>query len=87
MSRTLIMTGLLAVASLFVLAAAETGGRHMAPGAWAGEYQGKVRSHRHTRRGREPREAAASPEEIARYFQLYGGFIDGRNGGSSPYMN
>jgi len=76
MGRSLIFTGLLAVAGLFMLAAVETGGRNMAPGATAGEYQGHAKPRRHTRRGRAPREGAASPEEIARYFQLYGGNID-----------
>ena len=81
MSRSLIRAGLLAVGALVVLAAADGTGRRMVPGAWAGEHTGNAKpARRHARKGQvrgyAARQGGATPEEIARYFQLYGGFID-----------
>jgi hypothetical protein len=56
----------------------------MAPGAWAQDYAAPAKPKRRAARKAKPREYAveqgASPAEIARYFQLYGGYID-------PYIN
>jgi hypothetical protein len=74
MSRSLICAGLVAVAAFFGLAAVNGDGR-LGSGAWAGEPSGKKKVHR----ARKPARGApdgSSPEEIARYFQLYGGYID-----------
>jgi hypothetical protein len=80
MSRSLIRTGLVAAASLFALTAMGGIGQQAAPGAWGsaawaddGEAKPRRRARSQARR-RAPE--GASPEEIARYFQLYGGFID-----------
>jgi hypothetical protein len=52
----------------------------MAPGAWAQDYAPAKRPARRAARKAKPRayalEPGASPEEIARYFALYGGYID-----------
>jgi hypothetical protein len=75
MSRTLLRTGIIAVAAIFVLATVEGAAEQVVPGVWAGESKAKHRTAR-----RQPRratvEAGSTPEEIARYFQLYGGYID-----------
>jgi hypothetical protein len=76
MSRSLICAGLVAVAAFFGLAAVGSEGR-FGSGAWAGEPSGKKKAHRTRKqvRGYAARDSS-SPEEIARYFQLYGGYID-----------
>jgi hypothetical protein len=83
MSRSLIRAAVLAAGALFLLAAVDGVGQRLLPGAWAGEYEGHARPARKARRharSRSPRayalEQGSTPEEIARYFQLYGGFID-----------
>lgn len=73
MGRNLIFAGLLLVAGFFMLASVEGVGRHVVPGAWADD--GQSRSTRRARRG-ELKASKSSPEEIARYFQLFGGMID-----------
>jgi hypothetical protein len=83
MSRSLICAGLLAAAAFFGLAAVD-GGARLIPGAWAGEDSGQAKPRHHGRRharkgqvrGYAARERAATPDEIARYFHLYGGYID-----------
>lgn len=79
MSRTLIHTGLVAAAALMALTAIDTAGRTVAPGlwgasAWAEEYRGERRKRIYAKKRRK--KSRSTPEEIARYFQLYGGFID-----------
>jgi hypothetical protein len=81
MSRSLICAGLLAVGAFAVLAAVDGAGQLMVAGAWAGEHTGKAKpARRHARRGHMRgyalQQGGSTPEEIARYFQLYGGFID-----------
>ncbi|HEX9881223.1 MAG TPA: hypothetical protein VGA65_01825 [Hyphomicrobium sp.] len=85
MSRSLVRMGFVAAAAILAVVAIEGIAQHAAPaggssgawpsGAWAGEYtlEAKPRKRRHARR-RRPEGSTA--EEIARYFQLYGGFID-----------
>jgi hypothetical protein len=52
------------------------GTEQLAPGAQAEQYRSKPhRARRHARRG-ELDSRSSTPAEIARYFQLYGGFID-----------
>jgi hypothetical protein len=69
--------GLLALGAVAVLAATDGAGQRLVPGAWAGENVGKARpARRHARRGPARADRQATPEEIARYFQLYGGYID-----------
>jgi hypothetical protein len=90
MSRSLIFTGLLAAAAFFGLAVVEGNGHtglSVAPGAWAGEYSGKAKPRRHARKGHvrsHARESGSTPEEIAQYFQLYGGYIDPEINKQSP---
>jgi len=79
MSRYFIHTGLVAATALFALAAVHSVGQHVSPGVWgsgalAGEARTKTR-HR-ARHARRAPPSGSSPEEIARYFQLYGGYID-----------
>jgi hypothetical protein len=81
MSRSILRTGVLIAVSVFALAALGTvdGVRqHLAPGAWAGEADGTAKPRRKVRRQarRSTIESGSSPAEIARYFQLYGGYID-----------
>lgn len=79
MSRTLVRMGLVAAAAVFAVVALDSLASRIAPvgwssGAWAGEYTLEAkRKHRHVRRRSR---GGSSPAEIARYFQLYGGFID-----------
>lgn len=87
MSRTLIHTGLVAVAAVMAFAAIGTAGRTMAPGLWSGsahaeEYQGERNKRIYAKKRRK--KSTSTPEEIARYFQLYGGFIDPQINKQSP---
>ncbi len=78
MSRSLVRMGFVAAAAVFAVVAVESVAQHAAltgwSGAQAGEYEieAKPRKRRHARRPRQ----GSTAEEIARYFQLYGGFID-----------
>lgn len=72
MGRNLILAGLLLVAGFFVFASFEVVSRHVVPGAWADDGQSRARR---ARRG-QLEASQSSPEEIARYFQLFGGMID-----------
>lgn len=71
MGRNLILTALLLAAGIFVLASVEGVGRHVVSGAWADDGQAQRRA----RRG-QLEASRSTPEEIARYFQLFGGQID-----------
>jgi hypothetical protein len=80
MSRSLVRMGLVAAAAVVAVVAMDGLAQKVAPvgwtsGAWAGEYtlEAKPRKRRH--HARRPRQGSTA-EEIARYFQLYGGFID-----------
>jgi len=80
MSRSLVRMGFVAAAAAFAVVAFDGLAQRTAPvgwssGAWAGEYtlEAKPRKRRHARRRAR---RGSSAEEIARYFQLYGGFID-----------
>ena len=82
MSRSLVRMGFVAAAAVLAVVGLDALAQQGAPGgwssgAWAGEYtlEAKPRKQRRHAR-RRPREQGSSPEEIARYFQLYGGFID-----------
>jgi len=75
MSRSLIGAGIAVMAAVFVLAAVDGVRQHVAPGAYAGEHKKKgAKSRRRAHRRQAP--SGSTPEEIARYFQLYGGYID-----------
>ncbi|HEY7669659.1 MAG TPA: hypothetical protein VH852_03390 [Hyphomicrobium sp.] len=79
MSRSLVRLGFVAAAALFAVVAMDPIGERGAPagwssGAWAGEYTIEAKPRRRHARRRPPQ--GSSPAEIARYFQLYGGFID-----------
>jgi len=68
-------TAIFAAAGLFVLATVEDVRQHVVPGARADQYRSHANRRGHKRQARRDH-GASSPEEIARYFQLYGGFID-----------
>ncbi len=79
MSRSLVRMGLFTAAAFFAVAAADGVAQHAAPagwgsGAWAGDYTLEAKPRRRHARRRPPQ--GSGPEEIARYFQLYGGYID-----------
>ena len=78
MSATLIRAGGLVAAVLFAVATLDCVRDQIAPGARAEQYQQGKQKPRHARRHarRETLESGSSPAEIARYFQLYGGYID-----------
>ncbi len=78
MSRILLHTGLFAAAAVLAFAAFDAAGRTFAPGLSAGAAQAEeYRGEREKRiYAKKKRKSTSSPEDIARYFQLYGGFID-----------
>jgi hypothetical protein len=86
MSRSLIRTGFVAAAAVLAVVAFEgVAQRAAAPGgwsagltskAWAGEYTLEAKPRRRARHARRRPPQGSTAEEIARYFQLYGGFID-----------
>jgi hypothetical protein len=78
MSRSLVRAGFFVAAGLFALATVDTGALTFAPGARADEYSAPVRPRRHARRQarRGELKSGSTPAEIARYFQLYGGYLD-----------
>jgi hypothetical protein len=89
MSRFLVRLGFVAGAALFALVAANSVAERTAPagwksGAWAGEYTIDAKPRRRARQVRRGRPQGSTPEEIARYFQLYGGFIDPQINKQSP---
>jgi len=80
MGRNRIVSGLLMAAGLLFLAAQGGAGQYIASGAWAADQGPPYRQkQRHARRAK-PRayavERGSTPAEIARYFALYGGYID-----------
>ena len=78
MSRILLHTGLFAAAAVLAFAAFDTAGRTLAPGLSGGAAQAEEYRGERDRRiyAKKKRKSTSTPEEIARYFQLYGGFID-----------
>ena len=84
MSASLLRAATLLAAAAFAVAAFDGVREQVAPGLHAEEAQptAKPKARRHARRQarQETVEAGSSPSEIARYFQLYGGYID-------PYVN
>jgi hypothetical protein len=86
MARNRIFSGLLIAAGLVCLAALGGAGQTLAPGARADDQKPPHRQ-RHARRAR-PRayavERGSTPAEIARYFALYGGYIDPAINKQSP---
>jgi hypothetical protein len=90
MSRSLVCTGLLAAAALFVLVTADVSGLHIVSGAWADTSNGQANRPRRAKRQARGQERGytlsqgSTPEEIARYFQLYGGYIDPTINKQSP---
>jgi hypothetical protein len=75
MSLTRVCTGIVAAAGFLMLATLSGAGDYVAPGAYAGEVHKKKTARRSKNRAYAV-EQGASPAEIARYFQLYGGYID-----------
>jgi len=87
MSRYRICLGLLIAAGFLVLGALGGAGNTIAPGAWADEpvKHAKKQPHAHRSKGRTYAvEQGSTPEEIARYFALYGGYIDPHINKQSP---
>ncbi len=80
MSRSLVRMGFIAGAAVLAVVAVESLAQRLAPagwssGAWAGEYTLEAKPRRRGVARRRPPQGSTA-EEIARYFQLYGGFID-----------
>jgi hypothetical protein len=78
MSRSFVRLGIAAAAGVFALVALDGIAQHAAPAGWssgasAEDYTLEAKPRRRARR-RPPETSTA--DEIARYFQLYGGFID-----------
>lgn len=81
MSRSWIYAGILSAAALLVLVTADVAGMNTIAGARAGDANDQPKPRRAKRHARAQARGytlsqGASPAEIARYFQLYGGFID-----------
>jgi hypothetical protein len=79
MAFTRICSAALVAAGFLMLGALGGANGYMAPGAWAQDYTPAKRPARRAAR-KAPRsyavERGSTPEEIARYFALYGGYID-----------
>ncbi|MFN3625744.1 MAG: hypothetical protein ACK4TP_16975 [Hyphomicrobium sp.] len=80
MSLIRVCTGIVAAAGVLMLATLSGAGDYVAPGAQAGEAVQKKKTARRAKSREYAVEQGASPAEIARYFALYGGYID-------PYIN
>lgn len=76
MSLFRVCTGVVVAAGVLMLATISGGADFIAPGAYAQQapHKKKVRKYKNGRAYAV--EQGSSPAEIARYFQLYGGFID-----------
>jgi hypothetical protein len=78
-------TGVLIAAGFLVLAALGGAGDTIAPGARADEPVKHTKKHARRGKGRAYAvEQGSTPEEIARYFALYGGYIDPHINKQSP---
>jgi hypothetical protein len=83
MSLFRVSTGIIAAAGFFMLATLSGAGDYVAPGAFAQDAPQKKSVHR--KKGRAYAvEQGSTPAEIARYFQLYGGYIDPHINKQSP---
>ncbi|CAN1724357.1 conserved exported protein of unknown function [Hyphomicrobium sp. 1Nfss2.1] len=86
MSLIRVCTGIVAAAGFLTLATLIGAGDYVAPGAYADESVQKKK--KKTVRRKDGRtyavEQGASPAEIARYFALYGGYIDPSINKQSP---
>jgi hypothetical protein len=84
MGRSLIWAGILSVMALFALVTVDVAGVNTIAGARADDTSDQPKPPRRAKRRTQARgytlSPGASPAEIARYFQLYGGYID-------PYIN
>lgn len=77
MSFFRVCTGVVVAAGFLMLASFTGAGDYVAPGAFADEaVQKKKKTVRHYKGRGGSVEQGSSPAEIARYFQLYGGYID-----------
>jgi hypothetical protein len=81
MSRSLVRMGYVAAAAVLAVVAFDGLAQRGAPLGWnsgarAGEYTLEAKPRKHRRHARRRSRQGSTPEEIARYFQLYGGFID-----------
>ncbi len=76
MSAKFIRAGGLIAAALFAVTAIDGVRDHVLPGVWAEEYQQAKQKPRRRAARRETVESGSNPADIARYFQLYGGYID-----------
>jgi hypothetical protein len=80
MSLIRICTAALVAAGFLMLATLGGVGHYGAPGAYADEVPKKKTARRYKGGRAYAVERGSTPEEIARYFALYGGYID-------PYIN
>jgi hypothetical protein len=81
MSRSLVFAGLVSAAALLVLVTADVAGMNTIAGAKADQTYDqspprKAKRHARTQARGYTLSPGSSPAEIARYFQLYGGYID-----------
>ena len=80
MGRSLVFAGLVSAAALLVLVTADVAGMNTIAGARADDGYDQPKPPRKAKRRAQARgytlSPGNSPAEIARYFQLYGGFID-----------
>jgi len=82
MGRSLVFAGLVSAVALLVLVGADVAGMDTIAGAKADDSSDQSKAPRKARRHAraQPRgytlSQGATPAEIARYFQLYGGYID-----------
>lgn len=77
MSLIRVCTGVVAAAGFLMLATLSGAGDYVMPDASAGEsVQKKKKTARRSKDRAYALEQGASPAEIARYFALYGGYID-----------
>jgi hypothetical protein len=87
MGRSLIWAGILSAAALLALVTADVAGMSTVAGARADDTdqpRPPRRAKRRTQAQGYTLSPGASPAEIARYFQLYGGYIDPRINKQSP---
>jgi hypothetical protein len=85
MSLFRVCTGIVAAAGFLMLATLSGAGDYVAPGAKADEVvQKKKKTARRNGNRQYAVEQGASPAEIARYFALYGGYIDPHINKQSP---
>ncbi len=82
MSRSLVIAGLVSAAALLVLVSADVAGVNTIAGARADDGYEQPKPPRKAKRQARSQargytlNQSSTPAEIARYFQLYGGFID-----------